>query len=102
MQVILQHIRSEPVPPSVRLGRPMPAALERLVLRCLAKRAADRPPDAAALAEALCGAGADEWTQDDARRWWETTFTPAPAAERPAGSATTMLEVTGGRSAASR
>ena len=31
------HIHSQPEPPSQRLGRPVPAALERLLLRCLEK-----------------------------------------------------------------
>ena len=44
MQVVLQHLRSEPVPPSERIGRPVPPALERLLLHCLAKNPADRPP----------------------------------------------------------
>ncbi len=92
MQVILKHIGSDPVPPSVRLGRPVPAVLEALLLRCLAKRPADRPDDAGALADALQGAGADAWTQADARRWWETTFSPAPADRREAPE-TIVLEV---------
>lgn len=84
MQVILHHIRSEPVPPSLRLGRPVPAELERLLMRCLAKDPAGRPGDAAALAEALCGAGADEWTQSDARRWWETAMLEVASARAEA------------------
>jgi hypothetical protein len=93
MQVILHHIRSEPVPPSARIGRPVPAELEALLMRCLAKDPADRPPDAAALAEALGGAGADEWTQNDARRWWESTFAPDSRGERRAQAPTAVLEV---------
>ena len=93
MQVVLQHLRSEPVPPSERIGRPVPPALERLLMHCLAKNPADRPPDAAGLAEALGSAGADEWTQGDARRWWESSFTSAPAGEQPAPPSPTLLEV---------
>ena len=77
MQQILKHLQAAPVPPSTRLGRPLPDELERLVLDCLAKNPGDRPPDATALGERLTAAGADRWTQEDARRWWETTFTPA-------------------------
>jgi eukaryotic-like serine/threonine-protein kinase len=96
MQVILQHIRAEPVAPSVRLGRPVPAALEQLLLRSLAKSPDDRPPEATAMAEALGAAGADEWIQREARQWWEETFMPvqpaAPGADRPAE----LVEVGGG------
>jgi serine/threonine protein kinase len=93
MQVIVQHIRAEPVPPSVRLGAPLPAALETLLMRCLAKDPAGRPADAATLADALGGAGADDWTQDDARRWWETTFIPGPPREPRGPPPTEFLEV---------
>ena len=99
MQLILKHIRSEPVSPSIRLGSPVPAELETLLLRCLAKDPADRPPDAATLAESLRRAGADTWTQEEARRWWETTFTPAPAGERHRAPPTEFLEVAAGRAA---
>jgi hypothetical protein len=78
LQLVLKHMQVEPVPPSVRLGRPVPAALEGVILSCLAKAPGARPPDAAALADALTGAGADDWTQSDAKHWWESTFTPKP------------------------
>jgi hypothetical protein len=92
MQVILQHIRTEPVSPSARLGRPVPPALERLLMRCLAKSPLERPPDAGALGEELGPAGADDWTQREAQLWWETTFTPARD-ERRGEPGTTLLEV---------
>jgi serine/threonine-protein kinase len=95
MQVILAHIRAEPVPPSVRLGRPVPVALEQLLLRCLAKSPEDRPPDAIAIAETLGSAGANEWAQGEARRWWETTFTPAQPAAPRADRVGELVEVGG-------
>jgi hypothetical protein len=96
MQLILKHIRAQPVPPSARLGKPVPAALERLLMRCLEKDPADRPSDAATLAAALGEAGADEWTQAEARRWWETQFTPAPPGERRKEPPMELLEVGSG------
>jgi serine/threonine-protein kinase len=93
MQVLVQHLQSEPVPPSVRIGRPVPPALEGLLLQCVAKSPDDRPQDATWLAEALGAAGADEWTQADARRWWETTFTSAPAGGERTRSSPALLEV---------
>ena len=92
MQLILKHIQVAPVPPSTRLGRPVPDLLEHLVLDCLAKNPEDRPPDASALGDRLTAAGADQWTQHDARQWWETTFTPA-AGERLMAPPTEFLEV---------
>jgi serine/threonine-protein kinase len=93
MQVLVQHLQSEPVPPSERIGRPVPPALERLLMQCVAKSPADRPPGAAWLAEAFGAAGADEWTQADAQRWWESTFTSAPAGEERTRLSPTLLEV---------
>jgi eukaryotic-like serine/threonine-protein kinase len=93
MQVLVQHLQSEPVPPSARIGRPVPPALESLLMHCVAKDPADRPPDAAWLAEALGPAGADGWTQADARWWWESTFTSAPAGEQRTTPSPALLEV---------
>ena len=93
MQVLVQHLQSVPVPPSVRIGQPVPPALEGLLLHCVAKSPADRPPDAAWLAEALGPAGADQWTQADARLWWESTFRSAPAGEALPRPSPTLLEV---------
>jgi serine/threonine-protein kinase len=93
MQVLVQHLQSEPVRPSERLGRPVPSALEGLLMHCLAKSPADRPRGAAWLAEALGAAGAEEWTQADARRWWESTFTSAPAADERTRPSPALLEV---------
>ena len=93
MQLILQHIQAVPEPPSARLRRPVPAALEHLIMHCLAKAPTERPRDAATLAEALGDAGADAWTQGDARRWWEATFIPTPASETPMAPRTEVLEV---------
>lgn len=51
--VLYSHLHVPPLPPSVRLAHPIPAALEALVLRGLAKAPADRFSDGTALADAL-------------------------------------------------
>jgi serine/threonine-protein kinase len=53
LQTILKHLQHPPVPPSQRTDRPIPPALEAVVLDCLSKRPEDRPPSAAALAARL-------------------------------------------------
>jgi eukaryotic-like serine/threonine-protein kinase len=93
LQLVLKHMQTEPVPPSVRLGRPVPEALERVILDCLAKAPDARPADATILAGALTGAGADGWTQSDAKLWWETTFSPKPSSDSPVAPPTEFLEV---------
>jgi serine/threonine-protein kinase len=70
LEVIVAHARDEVVPPSQRQPD-VPADLERIILRCLAKRPEDRFQDADSLEQALSQcAAADRWTQSHAARWW--------------------------------
>jgi serine/threonine-protein kinase len=72
LEVCVQHMTSAPVVPSERLGRAVPADLEAIVLRCLAKSSGDRYPTAAELERTLAAcAAADEWSADRARAWWQ-------------------------------
>jgi eukaryotic-like serine/threonine-protein kinase len=70
VEVCSHHLHSTPVPPSQRLGSPVDADFEELILRCLEKNPARRPPDARSLQRALraCGA-ARSWSEEDARLW---------------------------------
>ena len=71
LEVCGHHLHTEPEPPSARLGKPLPADLERLLLDCLAKDPAGRPPSARALRAALLEcADAGAWREEDARSWW--------------------------------
>jgi eukaryotic-like serine/threonine-protein kinase len=71
MEVMIAHARDEVVPPS-ELQADVPADLERVILRCLAKRPEDRFQDIDRLEQALAEcATADQWTQAQAARWWE-------------------------------
>jgi hypothetical protein len=80
--LLLQHAHAPPVPPSSRTSRPIPPALDDLILSCLAKDPGRRPQTAAALRRQL-----DEvelpaaWTEDRARAWW--------AEHQPAGRSAT-------------
>jgi serine/threonine-protein kinase len=47
------HLTEPPAPPSAKRGHPVPAELEAIVMRCLAKAPAERLPSARAVAEAL-------------------------------------------------
>lgn len=71
LAMAVAHVKAPPMPPSRRTELPVPADLERVVMRCLQKRAADRFPSAEALQDALAGCGDHgSWSQAHARDWW--------------------------------
>jgi len=67
----LQHVQAAPDPPSSRTELVIPPALERIILRCLAKRPAERPASAAVLLAALASIDIDAWDSETAAQWWE-------------------------------
>ncbi len=71
MKVMIAHIR-DPVTPPSQLRPELPADLEAVVLRCLAKEPDDRFPDAPSLARALADCeAAGRWRREEARQWGE-------------------------------
>jgi serine/threonine protein kinase len=72
MEIGAGHLFKAPEPPSERLGRPLPAALERLILDGLAKEPSARPSNARAFRAALRGCGVAPWSEDEAARWWQS------------------------------
>lgn len=88
VEICTQHIHEVPVPPSERQAG-VPAALDAVILECLAKKPADRPADAAALAALLRAAKVDEWTRDDAHASWAEPATKRDAPRPKARKATT-------------
>lgn len=71
MQMIVAHASREPSAPSIAAELPVPAALDAVVLRLLAKEPEERFASADALLEALDAVELDaEWTQEKARAWW--------------------------------
>ena len=73
MQLLVQHADKQPAPPSARTELSVPAALDDIVLSCLAKDPAKRPQSARELSRRLATVpGESDWTQDRARDWWET------------------------------
>jgi tRNA A-37 threonylcarbamoyl transferase component Bud32 len=73
MKVLMAHAREEPSPLS-RWRHDIPPDLERVILRCLAKRPEDRFQDVLALNRALleCEAAGD-WSAERAEKWWYET-----------------------------
>jgi hypothetical protein len=72
---VIAHVQKEPVPPSQRTELPIPPELERILMRCLAKKPEDRPHSAKALSRMLENCkGVGVWTRDDAVEWWQTNL----------------------------
>jgi len=70
-EICTHHVHTEPIPPSKRRERPVPADLESLVLACLRKDPDQRPASAGHLRARLwAGTTLGKWNTDRARRWW--------------------------------
>jgi tRNA A-37 threonylcarbamoyl transferase component Bud32 len=66
LQMVAKHMQAEPVPPSERAELPIPPALERVVLACLAKDPKRRPQSAAELARSLAAIEVEPWREEQA------------------------------------
>jgi serine/threonine-protein kinase len=99
LDVMIAHARDQVVPPST-LKADIPADLETIVLRCLAKRPEDRFSDVTTLEQALSQcAAADQWTAADAARWWQqynerVSATADAAAPQRSGTVSSAAEQT--------
>ncbi len=70
MAVMIAHTRDAVIPPR-QVRESIPRDLEQVVLRCLAKRPADRYATAAELGRALAACdSASEWSALEAEAWW--------------------------------
>jgi serine/threonine protein kinase len=73
VEICMKHAKEAPQAPSARSGKPVSAALEALLLRCLAKAPSERPRDAAELLRELeACAVAGQWSAADAAVWWSS------------------------------
>lgn len=89
--VMLAHAKDPVVPPS-QVVPSIPADLEAVVMRCLAKKAADRYPDVRSLGEALaqCQSAAD-WGPRQADAWWnQAVAVPAELELEPSAPSTPL------------
>ena len=83
LKMLIQHIQTIPVPPSIRTGRRVPLDLERVIMRCLEKDPTRRPQTADDLLAELDEVVLERpWDQARAREWWAAHLGEA----RPAGS----------------
>jgi serine/threonine-protein kinase len=72
MDLMIEHVKSKPEPPSARTEIPVRPELERVVFSCLEKQPDDRPQSALELSDMLSAIDFSEaWTAARAREWWE-------------------------------
>ena len=84
MEVMIAHVRDTVVPPS-QLRPEVPADLERVILKCLAKNPHDRYDETQSLAEDLSRcADAVNWSPKQAAAWWHEHQGQSPDAPRAA------------------
>jgi serine/threonine-protein kinase len=78
--LMMQHIQSPAPAPSARTELPISAALDAVVLSCLAKSPDDRPQSAKELMSRLDAIGdMPAWTEARSREWWEKNRPSAAA-----------------------
>lgn len=81
------QLHEPPEPPSARTELYIPPQLEHVVLRCLAKDPAERPQTADEVRSRLDAVHFPErWSQDRARRWWQTNLPDVLARAKAIGS----------------
>jgi serine/threonine-protein kinase len=79
LQVMFHHAHTPPPRPSLRVDRPIPAPLEDLIMECLEKDPARRPPGAEAVSARLDAVPlTSAWTAARAEHWWATHRPPSP------------------------
>jgi serine/threonine-protein kinase len=77
--VMMAHVRDEVVPPSKHCPG-LPEDLERIVLRCLAKKPEERFPDVRTLGRALAAChSVPDWDPERAEAWWNETLRADPS-----------------------
>ncbi len=93
LEVLAHHVHTAPDRPSTRLGAPVSADLEEVLLACLAKRPADRPASAHVLRERLHAcAAAGRWTNERAAQWWALHRHELRASGAGAGAASVIAD----------
>ena len=72
IRTLLGHLNEAPARPSTRTTQPLPPRFEQVIMECLEKDPAKRPPSAEVLHQRLDESleGMPRWTVRDAREWW--------------------------------
>jgi serine/threonine-protein kinase len=71
MEVLIDHVRTPPLPFAKTSEVPVPRELEEIVMKCLEKDPEDRFQSAEELAEAIASTSSvGRWSQQSALDWW--------------------------------
>jgi len=70
LEVCSHQLSTPPTPLAQRPGLDVPAALDAVIMACLAKDPAARPPSALALEQALLACQVPVWSDAEARAFW--------------------------------
>ena len=70
LEVCAAHLHKAVVPPSLRTNGKVPAELEALLLRCLAKSRQDRPSSSEEIQRELHAMAVPVWSAEEAQAWW--------------------------------
>ncbi|HLG18470.1 MAG TPA: protein kinase [Bdellovibrionota bacterium] len=82
VELLVDHAKTDPKPPSELSEIAIPEALDRFVLRCLAKKPEDRFQNMDEFLGALETCEPNRlWTQNQAREWWSLHRQPVDFAE---------------------
>jgi len=94
MAAIIAHVQRQPIPPSTATEFDVPAALDQIILDCLAKDPEARPANAEALSTRLGAISfARPWTEQSAARWWEAYRPASPPLDMSAETTRTGVPV---------
>ncbi len=72
MDILIEHVKTRPTPPSQKTSQAIPARLEEIILACLQKDPENRPQTAREVERMLASVPLSEaWTEEHAETWWQ-------------------------------
>jgi serine/threonine-protein kinase len=73
MEIVVNHVKTEPVPPSQKTELPIPEGLDNTIMACLAKDPDQRPQSVMELSRMLEQCKLElPWNQTQAIGWWDS------------------------------
>jgi serine/threonine protein kinase len=94
VEICMHHARSTPRPPGERLGLPIAADLEGVLLKGLAKKPGDRFANAREFERALAACSdAARWTREAADAWWQEQSAMAAKTASPGEKTSSIHEL---------